>query len=303
MIIVIGLVILIAAVVAGVAGVLSNSGSGHALTHPFAVFGYHVTGSTGTLFLYGIVVGALGLLGLSLLLAGARRTSRHLYDYLESAVFAVCHREPGPGERAADAVGNRRRPERRGQLPGRRTWGHSAPLVLHRAAGRGRFLDRSEITGQMELRWHGAHPLKGCSPGLPLSSPLTLRCSLSSPARADQNASLRDATQETSPCAGLAGPSGGGTVEQVRSCRVGPGGGLVAPDPGDVSPERCARETPRRTERRTEQHPAFVPCRPAAPQLQTGCLLPSIRRRLAFTHWRCRYERWACSTAGPATTG
>ena len=76
MIVIIGLVILIAAVVAGVAGVLSNSGSGHALTHPFAVFGYHVTGSTGTLFLYGIVVGALALLGLSLLLAGARRTSR-----------------------------------------------------------------------------------------------------------------------------------------------------------------------------------------------------------------------------------
>ncbi len=76
MIIIIGLVILIAAVVAGVAGVLANSGGGHALTRPFAVFGYHVTGSTGTLFLYGIVVGALALLGLSLLLAGARRTSR-----------------------------------------------------------------------------------------------------------------------------------------------------------------------------------------------------------------------------------
>ena len=43
------------------------------LTRPFAVFGYHVTGSTGTLFLYGIVVGALALLGLSLLLAGIRR--------------------------------------------------------------------------------------------------------------------------------------------------------------------------------------------------------------------------------------
>ena len=40
------------------------------------MFGYHVTGSTGTLFLYGIVVGAHGLVGLSLLLAGARRTSR-----------------------------------------------------------------------------------------------------------------------------------------------------------------------------------------------------------------------------------
>ena len=40
------------------------------------MFGYHVTGSTGTLFLYGIVVGAVALAGLSLLLAGARRTSR-----------------------------------------------------------------------------------------------------------------------------------------------------------------------------------------------------------------------------------
>ena len=76
MIVIIGLVILIAAVVVGVSGVLSNSGSGHPLTHHFALFGYHVTGSTGTLFLYGIVVGAVGLLGLSLLLAGARRTSR-----------------------------------------------------------------------------------------------------------------------------------------------------------------------------------------------------------------------------------
>jgi len=62
MIIIIGLVILVAAVVVGVAGVLSNNGSGHALTHPFALFGYHVTGSTGTLFLYGIVAGAIGAL-------------------------------------------------------------------------------------------------------------------------------------------------------------------------------------------------------------------------------------------------
>jgi uncharacterized membrane protein YciS (DUF1049 family) len=80
MIIIIGLVILVAAVVAGVAGVLSNSGSGHALTHQFAVFGYHVTGSTGTLFLYGIVIGALAIAGLCLLLAGARRTSRRGRD-------------------------------------------------------------------------------------------------------------------------------------------------------------------------------------------------------------------------------
>jgi acyl-CoA synthetase (AMP-forming)/AMP-acid ligase II len=38
------------------------------VTH-FAVFGYHVTGSTGTLFLYGIVVGALAVAGLGMLLA------------------------------------------------------------------------------------------------------------------------------------------------------------------------------------------------------------------------------------------
>ena len=80
MIIIIGLVFLIAAVVVGVAGVLSNGGSGHALTHPFAVFGYHVTGSTGTLFLSGIVVGAVAMFGLSLLLTGARRTSRRGQD-------------------------------------------------------------------------------------------------------------------------------------------------------------------------------------------------------------------------------
>jgi hypothetical protein len=75
MIIILGLVILVAALVVGVAGVLGNGGSAHAVSH-FSVLGYHVTGSAGTLFLSGIVVGAAGLLGLSLLLAGARRTSR-----------------------------------------------------------------------------------------------------------------------------------------------------------------------------------------------------------------------------------
>jgi hypothetical protein len=34
------------------------------------VFGYHVTWSTGTLFLFGILVGAVALLRLSMLVAG-----------------------------------------------------------------------------------------------------------------------------------------------------------------------------------------------------------------------------------------
>jgi hypothetical protein len=76
MIIILGLVVLVAAVVVGVAGVLVNRGAGHELVHSFAVFGYHVTGSSGRLFLYGIVVGAIGVAGLCLLLAGARRTAR-----------------------------------------------------------------------------------------------------------------------------------------------------------------------------------------------------------------------------------
>src|SRR5580700_8784459 len=76
MFVVLGLIILVAAVVVGVAGVFNNVGSGHALAHGFSVFGYHVTGSTGALVLYGIVVGAAAMLGLGLLLAGARRTSR-----------------------------------------------------------------------------------------------------------------------------------------------------------------------------------------------------------------------------------
>lgn len=74
MILILGLVVLIAAVTIGVIGVFSNST--HGLTGGFSVFGYEVTGSTGTLFLYGIVIGAAAVLGLVLLVIGARRASR-----------------------------------------------------------------------------------------------------------------------------------------------------------------------------------------------------------------------------------
>ena len=76
MVLFVGLIILVAALIVGVAGVLTNGGGAHALTAGFSVFGYHVTGSTGALFLYGIVVGALAVFGLSLLLGAARRSSR-----------------------------------------------------------------------------------------------------------------------------------------------------------------------------------------------------------------------------------
>lgn len=75
MLIIFGLIVLLFAVIVGVAGVLNNAGAAHALTEDFSVFGYHVIGSTGTLFLFGIAVGAVALLGLSVLLAGARRSA------------------------------------------------------------------------------------------------------------------------------------------------------------------------------------------------------------------------------------
>ena len=75
MLVIVGLVVLLVAVIVGIVGVLSNAGAAHPLTENFSVFGYHVTGSTGTLFLFGIVIGAVAMLGLSVLLAGARRTA------------------------------------------------------------------------------------------------------------------------------------------------------------------------------------------------------------------------------------
>jgi hypothetical protein len=80
MIIIIGLVILVVTAIAGLEAVLGNAGHGHALTTAFSMLGYHVTGSTGALFLYGIVVGAVAMLGLALLLGGARRSSRRGTD-------------------------------------------------------------------------------------------------------------------------------------------------------------------------------------------------------------------------------
>jgi len=62
MIVIVGLVVLLAAVIVGFTGVLANAGPAHPLTENFSVLGYHVTGSTGTLFLFGIVVGAVAML-------------------------------------------------------------------------------------------------------------------------------------------------------------------------------------------------------------------------------------------------
>lgn len=74
MIVIIGLLVLLAAVVVGVVGVATNTGGAHSVGDQFAVLGHPLTGvSTGQLFLYGIVVGVVGMLGLSMLLGTFNR--------------------------------------------------------------------------------------------------------------------------------------------------------------------------------------------------------------------------------------
>ncbi|WP_431957585.1 hypothetical protein [Nocardia lijiangensis] len=76
MIILIGLIVLIGAVVVGVAAVAANTGELRTSTDDFAVFDYHFTAAAGEVFLYGTVIGAAGAIGLVLLLTGLWRTSR-----------------------------------------------------------------------------------------------------------------------------------------------------------------------------------------------------------------------------------
>lgn len=76
MIALVGLIVLIAAVVAGVAAVTGNIGQSHLLPTDFTVFNQHYTGSAGEVFAAGIVVGAVGAIGLALLLTGSLTTTR-----------------------------------------------------------------------------------------------------------------------------------------------------------------------------------------------------------------------------------
>jgi hypothetical protein len=69
MVVVLGLLVLLAAAAVAVVGFASNGGSSHPLGGDLTIAGLHLSGmSIGQLFLYGVVVGAVGMLGLSMLL-------------------------------------------------------------------------------------------------------------------------------------------------------------------------------------------------------------------------------------------
>ena len=71
--IVVGLLLLVVAAVVALVGIFGNLGSSHQLSRAVDLLGYHLHGSTGKLLLVGVIIGAVGMLGLNMLLAGIGR--------------------------------------------------------------------------------------------------------------------------------------------------------------------------------------------------------------------------------------
>ncbi|MEU6559940.1 hypothetical protein [Nocardia nova] len=76
MIVFIGLIVLLAAAVVGVGAALANSGDTHVLASEFTVLGIHFTPTQNELFGAGAAVGAVAMLGLTLVLSGAFSSAR-----------------------------------------------------------------------------------------------------------------------------------------------------------------------------------------------------------------------------------
>lgn len=161
MIVIVGLVVLLAAVIVGFTGVLTNSGPDHPLPDHFNALGYHVTGSTGTLFLFGMMVGAIAMLGLSVLLAGTRRTAargrdaRHkLERSRRETAFLNQERDQrlAHDQNDADATGpmvTRRRPTLFGRRPAGR---HQGSVTEVDASGRTSTVATVAGDGQRQAR-------------------------------------------------------------------------------------------------------------------------------------------------------
>ncbi len=101
---VLGLLILAAAVVVGVAGVTANTGAAHHMPGGFALFGYHINTSSGKLFFAGLIIGAIGTVGLMLMADGVRRNAalrRELFRFRREARSRS--RRPAPAATAPAA--------------------------------------------------------------------------------------------------------------------------------------------------------------------------------------------------------
>ncbi|MFE3194814.1 hypothetical protein ACFXHA_37820 [Nocardia sp. NPDC059240] len=118
MLTIIGLIALLGAVTVGVAGVQANSGDSHTVAGGFTVFDHTYGGSSGLLFAYGILVGAIGTAGFILVLAGvwttsrrgvvARRELRHSRREMAAARKELA--KPAPAAKPARSVDSPRQP-------------------------------------------------------------------------------------------------------------------------------------------------------------------------------------------------
>ena len=140
--VIVGLVVLVVAVIVALMGVLGNTGPAHTLTESFSVFGYHVTGSTGALFLFGIVIGAVAMLGLAVLLAGARRTAGRGQDARRE--LARSQRETAFANRDRDTLLDH-------QQVGAPVNSEAATTERDTVAPRGRWFNGRQPTGATEV--------------------------------------------------------------------------------------------------------------------------------------------------------
>ena len=85
MLVIVGLIVFLVAGLVAIVGMQGNAGADHPPTENFAVFGYHPTGSTGTLFLLRIVVGVVASLGVTGLFVGAQRSASRAADARRAA--------------------------------------------------------------------------------------------------------------------------------------------------------------------------------------------------------------------------
>jgi hypothetical protein len=108
---VVGLLVLAAAVVVGAAGVAANTGVAHQLPGGFSMFGYHVHGSAGRLFFGGLLVGAVGMLGIIMVADGLRRNAALRRELMRFRRDARAQRRAAvPETKAAEPVSARTAP-------------------------------------------------------------------------------------------------------------------------------------------------------------------------------------------------
>lgn len=118
---VLGLLVLAAAVVVGAVGVASNTGTQHQLPDGFSIFGYHIHGSVGKLFFAGLMIGAIGMIGLVMVLDGLRRNAALRRELLRFRREARSRRTAPAAVAPATQAPASRTPEPQAPAPAART--------------------------------------------------------------------------------------------------------------------------------------------------------------------------------------